>query len=132
MNWNFARTGAVMAAAVTLVATAATAGGDDYAFQSVSTEVKTGKGVVVAMRLVNKLTGKPVTDAVIFRSRLDMSPDGMGQMTAPLAALPATEPGVYVFRTDLVMAGGWSLKLMAKVQGEPATIHGIVIFAAKD
>ncbi len=132
MNSNFALAGAVMAAAVALVAMPATAGADDYAFQPVTAEVKTGKGVVVAVRVLNKLTGKPVTDAIIFRSRLDMSPDGMGQMTAPLAALPATEPGIYVFRTDLVMAGGWSLKLMARVQGEPQTIQGVVIFTAKD
>ncbi len=132
MNSNLALAGAVMAAAAALVAMPAMAGADDYAFQPVNAEVKTGKGVVVAVRLLHKLTGKPVTDAIIFRSRLDMSPDGMGQMTAPLAASPATEPGVYMFRTDLVMSGGWSLKLMAKVQGEPATIQGIVIFAAKD
>jgi len=132
MNSTFALAAAVIAAAAAFVAMPAAAGADDYALQPVSSEVKTGKGVVVAMRLVNKITGKPVTDAIIFRSRLDMSPDGMSAMTAPLTALPTTEPGVYAFRTDLVMSGGWSLKLMAKVQGEPATIQGIVIFTAKD
>jgi hypothetical protein len=38
---------------------------------------------------------------------------------------------VYAFQTNLVMAGGWALKLMAKVQGEPDTIEGTVVFTAK-
>ena len=48
------------------------------------------------------------------------------------AAEPAGEPGVYRFNADLTMAGGWALKLMAKVQGEPETIEGTVVFKAKN
>ena len=32
------------------------------------------------MRLVNKKSGKPVPDAVIFAKRIDMAPDGMEMM----------------------------------------------------
>ena len=47
--------------------------------------------------------------AVLFRTRLDMSPDSMGEMTAKHAAMPGSEPGVYRFKADFTMAGGWAL-----------------------
>jgi len=119
----------IVAAAIAASATA-WAGANDYEFQPVSPLVKTGN-VTIAVRLVHKPTGKPVPDAIVFRSRVDMSPDGMGQMAAPLTAAPSPQAGVYAFQTNLVMAGGWALKLMAKVQGEPDTIEGTVVFTAK-
>jgi citrate synthase len=50
------------------------AGANDYAFEAVKAGVKKGNGVTVAVRLVNKATHKPVPDAVIVASRIDMSP----------------------------------------------------------
>src|SRR5207244_8963481 len=41
-------------------------------------DVKKGDDVVVSVRLKHKATGKPVTDAVIVQTRIDMSPDAMG------------------------------------------------------
>jgi hypothetical protein len=83
------------------------------------------------VRLVHKPTGKPVEGAVIFRTRLDMSPDSMAEMTAKHAAIPGSQPGIYRFRADLTMAGGWAFKLQAKVPGETETIEGTVVFKAK-
>jgi hypothetical protein len=83
------------------------------------------------VRLVHKPSGKPVEGAVIFRSRLDMSPDAMGEMTAQHTAQPAKEPGIYRFKAHLTMAGRWAFKLMAKVPGESETIEGTVVFKAK-
>ena len=103
----------------------------DYEFQPVVVDVKNGVDSEVAVRLVHKPTGKPVEGAVIFRTRLDMSPDSMGEMTARHAAIPGTEPGVYRFKADFTMAGGWALKLQAKVPGEAETIEGTVVFKAK-
>jgi hypothetical protein len=40
----------------------------------------------------------------------------MQEMTAPLEQLPSTEPGVYRFKTDLMMQGRWQLSLGAKRQ----------------
>jgi hypothetical protein len=124
------------AAAACLIATfgvlPASAGPNDYAFEPVPADVRNGKASELAIRIVHKPTGKPVVGAVVFRTRLDMSPDSMETMTAKHEALPSTEPGVYRFKADLTMAGGWALKLMAKVQGEPDTITGTVIFKAKD
>jgi YtkA-like len=77
---------------------------------------------------VHKPSGKPVADAV--RMRIDMAPDGMGEMVSPVAALPATGPGVYAFKTDLPMAGRYQFSIAAKVQGEQETVVGKVVFKA--
>ena len=101
----------------------------DYEFQLMRNEVKKGDALV-AVRLVNKRTGKAVPDAVISAKRIDMAPDGMATMAAPLEQLPATEPGVYRFKTELVMAGRWQLSLAAKVQGETGTVESKLVVRA--
>lgn len=122
-----------LAASLTLAAASlpAAAGANDYIFEPVKVDVKNGSGSELAVRIVHKPTGKPVEGAVLFRTRLDMSPDSMGEMTAKHVAQSSTEPGVYKFKADLTMAGGWALKLMAKVPGETDTIEGTVVFKAK-
>lgn len=102
----------------------------DYVFEPVSVEVKRGDDVIVAVRLKHKATGKPVIDAVIIQTRIDMAPDNMAEMASPLTPMPSKEPGVYAFRTELSMAGRWLLSIAAKVQGEPETVVGKVIFRA--
>ena len=109
----------------------AEAGAKDYEFRPVIVEVKNGSARDVGVRLVDKRTGKPVTGAVIFRTRLDMSPDTMDEMTAKHAAAPSGEPGVYRFKADFTMAGRWALKLQAKVPGETETVEGTIVFNAK-
>ena len=84
----------------------------------------------MAVRLVNRKTGLPVPDAVIFARRIDMAPDGMASMTSLLEPLPSTTPGVYRFRTQLGMAGGWRLSVAAKVQGETGTLEGRLVLRA--
>ena len=76
--------------------------------------MKKGAGAIVAVRLVNKKTGKTVPDAVIFAKRIDMTPDGMGDMQESLEPLVQAEPGVYRFRTNLPMAGRWQLSSWAQ------------------
>lgn len=131
MTVKFRSLAAAAGIATALVATSVFAGKNDYIFEPVAVEVKNGPGSELAVRLVHQPSGKPVAGAVIFRSRLDMSPDAMGEMTAKVAAQPAKEPGVYRFNADLTMAGRWALKLMAKVPGETETIEGTVVFKAK-
>lgn len=121
---------AVLAAALSLTAGAAFAAASDYAFEAVMAEMKKGDDVTVAVRLVHKPTGKPVADAVIIRTRVDMAPDGMAEMQSPVSPLPASEPGVYAFKTDLPMAGRYQLSVAVKVQGEPETVTGKVIVKA--
>jgi hypothetical protein len=121
---------AALAATLALVSSSAMAGAADYAFEPVNPEMKKGDGVTLAIRLVNKQAGKPVPDAVIFKTRVDMAPDGMAEMASEVTALPSKEPGVYPFKTDLPMAGRYQVTLSAKVQGEPETITGKVIVKA--
>src|ERR1700732_1610628 len=90
----------------------------DYEFQLVQSEMKKGDGAIVAVRLVNKKSGRLVPDAVFFTKRIDMAPDAMQEMTAPLEQLPSIEPGNYRFKTDLTMQGRWQLSLGATGQGE--------------
>jgi hypothetical protein len=121
---------AALAATISLAASAAMAGAGDYAFEPVNPEMKKGDDATVAVRLTNKTTGKPVPDAVIFKTRVDMAPDGMAEMESSVAPLPSKEPGVYAFKTDLPMAGRYQVTLSAKVQGEADTVTGKVIVTA--
>jgi hypothetical protein len=117
--------------AALLIGTATTAQADikDYEFQLVDKEVKQGEATI-AVKLVHKPSGRAIPDAVIFAKRIDMGPEQMEAMTAPLDAVPSTEPGVYRFRTDLTMAGNWALSLAAKVQGESGTVENKLILKA--
>jgi hypothetical protein len=122
---------AVVVVGAVAITSPAFAGANDYAFEPVAAEVKKGDGAVVAVRLKHKASGKPVTDAVIAQTRIDMAPDGMPTMAAPLTPMPGSEPGVYAFKTDLSMAGRWLLSISAKVQGERETVTGKITFRAK-
>jgi len=103
----------------------------DYEFQLVQKEIKKGDGAIIAVRLMNKKSGKPVqTEAVIFAKRIDMAPDAMQEMTSPVEQLPSIEPGVYRFKTDLTMEGRWRLSLGAKVQGEEGTVASQLFLTA--
>ena len=127
---------AALGFATIISASAAISGASDYEFQPVAVDIKNGAGSELAVRLVHKPTGKPVDGALLIRTRLDMSPDSMGEMTAKHTAMPpgtsGTDPGVYRFKADLTMAGGWAFKLQAKVPGETETVEGTVVFKAKN
>lgn len=101
----------------------------DYEFQLVQPETKSGEAIL-DVRLVDKRSGKSVPDAVIFAKRIDMAPDGMEMMTAPIEELPSTQPGVYRFKAQITMAGGWRLSLGAKVQGETDTVENKLVLKA--
>jgi hypothetical protein len=132
MTKNLPFTGAMLLGGVLIIgsATVSLAAAPDYEFQPVETNVKQGQGSPVSVRLIDKRTGKAVTDAVIFTTRMDMAPEGMEMMTTPVVAAASTEPGVYSFKSDFVMAGGWRFKLAAKVQGEPETVQGEIVLKA--
>ena len=118
--------GAVLLAAI---AGSALADTKDYEFQLIDKEVKKGEAVI-AVKLVHKPSGRAIPDAVIFAKRIDMGPDGMEMMAAPIEAVSSTEPGIYRFKTDLSMAGRWALSLGAKVQGETGTVENKLIVKA--
>ncbi|MBU6464019.1 MAG: FixH family protein [Bradyrhizobium sp.] len=103
----------------------------DYEFQLVEPTVHAGADRIVTVKLMNKKTGKPVPDAVIFASRLDMAPDGMQEMVTKVTSMPGTEPGTYRFKATFSMAGRWQLSLGAKVQGETGTVENKLVITAQ-
>ena len=121
---------ALIGVAVFGFATLAYADIKDYEFQLVDQTIKAGPDKTIAVRLVNKTTGKPVPDAVIFASRLDMTPDGMQEMATKLTPMSGAEPGTYRFKANVSMAGHWQLSLGAKVQGETGTVENKLLIQA--
>ena len=118
---------------VALVGSAAIARADikDYKFELVDQAVQAGADKIITVKLMNTKTGKPVPDAVIFATRLDMAPDGMQEMVTKVTPMPGTEPGTYRFKATLSMAGGWQLSLGAKVQGETGTVENKLVITAQ-
>ena len=124
---------AILAALSASVGTSNVARADvkDYEFQLVDPAMKVGPNTVIRVRLLNKVAGKPVPAAVIFATRLDMAPDGMGEMTTKISLVPDTEPGIYKFEANVSMAGHWQLSLGAKVQGETGTVESHLVMLAQ-
>jgi hypothetical protein len=120
---------AIGAALISAIATSALADIQDYEFRLIDKEVKQGEATI-RVKLVHKPSGRAVPDAVIFAKRIDMGPESMEAMTAPLETMSSTEPGIYHFKTNLTMAGNWALSLAAKVQGETGTVETRLIVKA--
>ena len=127
MPWKSVLSVGAVLAAMSFTGTAF-AGADEYVFEPVKSEIKSSNVATVAVRLLYKPTGKPVTDAAIVQTRLDMAPDGMADMATAIVPLPSPEPGVYAFKAPLTMTGRWLLTISAKVQGEPETVLGKLTF----
>jgi YtkA-like protein len=122
---------ALIGIAMTGSGTVARADIKDYEFQLVDQTITAGPDKVITVRLINKASGKPVPDAVIFATRLDMAPDGMQEMATKVTPMPGTEPGTYRFKATLSMAGRWQLSLGAKVQGERGTVENKLVLTAQ-
>ena len=86
-TWRMSARSAVLAAAAALTPLAgALAAAEDYEFRLATPDVRQGDGAVIAVRLVHRPTGRAVPDAVIYATRLDMSPENMATMTTPLVS----------------------------------------------
>jgi YtkA-like protein len=103
----------------------------EYEFRLVEPTVAVGKDKIVTVQLVNKTTGKPVPDAVIFATRLDMGPEGMPEMATKIVREPGGEPGSYRFKAAFGMEGKWLLSLGAKVQGETGSVESKLVITAQ-
>jgi hypothetical protein len=132
-RFNFAHAirAALMVAVFAGTSTAAVADIRDYKFELVGDTVAADPDKVVTVRLVNTKTGKPVPDAVIFATRLDMAPDAMQEMVTKVTPMPGGEPGTYKFKASFGMAGRWQLSLGAKVQGETGTVDSKLVITAQ-
>jgi hypothetical protein len=131
LNISRALRAALIGIAMSGSVTIARADVKDYEFQLVDQTVQAGPDKTIVVRLMNKKTGKPVADAVIFATRLDMAPDGMQEMATRVAPMPGGEPGTYRFKANIGMAGRWQLSLGAKVQGETGTLESKLVITAQ-
>ena len=125
------RTAAIAVAAVLALSSLSGCGQaatSPYVFSTSAAEIDMDGDPVVDVRLTRD--GKPVENAVIFETRFDMGPDGMGEMAAEVTPQGSPSPGVYRFAVKPMMGGRWELKLGAKVQGEAETVRGSVIVTA--
>jgi hypothetical protein len=132
---TFKLTRAVQAALIGMVAIgfapSALAEIRDYEFKLVEPTVTVGKDKIVTLQLVNTKSGKPVPDAVIFATRLDMAPEGMPEMATKIVREPGGEPGNYRFKAAFGMEGRWLLSIGAKVQGETGTVESKLVITAQ-
>ncbi|MFB9265608.1 FixH family protein [Bradyrhizobium erythrophlei] len=130
-NTSRALGAALIGLAITGSASVAHAEIKNYEFQLVQPTVQAGADRIVAVRLIDKTSGKAVPDAVIFATRLDMAPDGMQEMVTKVTPMPGTEPGTYRFKASFSMAGRWQLSLGAKVQGETGSVDSKLVVTAE-
>lgn len=116
-------------AQILLVGTApfAIAAPEDYEFKVIETDLPQGDDAILTVVVTDVRTQAPVTDAVIFATRLDMAPDGMATMTSPVAALASDIPGQYRFQADLGMAGAWRFSIAVHLDAETEVIRREII-----
>lgn len=132
MNTTVSLRSLVLAPVLILVtAFSGNAAPQDYAFKIVESELHSGAGINISVSLTDLRTNAPVSDAVIFTTRLDMAPEGMEGMTAPVEAVATNIQGQYQFKVDLAMAGNWRFQIAAKVQGEAETVQGELILGVQ-
>ncbi|NVN87339.1 MAG: FixH family protein [Rhodopseudomonas sp.] len=132
MKTQFSRAAQAALIAVAIVGSTTISRADikDYEFRLTEPTVAVGKDKIVTVQLINKTTGKPVPDAVIFATRLDMGADGMPEMSTKIVREPGGEPGSYRFKAAFGMEGRWTLSLGAKVQGETGSVESKLVITA--
>ena len=102
---------------------------DDYEFKVLQSNLPQGDAAIFTVSVRDLRTQAPVTDAVIFATRLDMAPDGMETMTASVEALASDAPGHYRFQADLGMAGAWRFSIAVHFDEETEVIRREVILS---
>ena len=120
-NFAHALQAALIAAAIGGASTAALADIKDYRFELVDKTVQAGPDKVITVRLMNTKTGKPVPDAVIFATRLDMAPDGMQEMATKI--VPCSGRGAGQLQVQGDVRNGGALAAFARRQGSGRDRH---------
>jgi Cu(I)/Ag(I) efflux system membrane fusion protein len=100
-------------------------------WEAVTPEVAMGESVRIEVRLAGSEKPIPADQIEVTTQRIDMGPDDMAAMEAPLKPVPSPAPGVLAFETELVMAGRWALTLSATVSGQAAPVTGTVIYTVR-
>ncbi|MFZ5690024.1 MAG: efflux RND transporter periplasmic adaptor subunit [Pseudomonadota bacterium] len=103
---------------------------DAPAFAAVRPEVPVGRNTRIELRLGGIDPAPAAAEVIVEKARLDMGPDGMEAMAAPLRKLPGVTPGVLAYQTDLIMAGRWAFTITARIPGRTDPVTSTVIFTA--
>jgi hypothetical protein len=103
----------------------------DYRFELMDKAVKVGAGAVIRIRVVNISTKKSVDDAEVRVNALDMSPEGMAEMSAKAMPVASNQAEVHAFTANLTMAGRWSLSVEATIPGESAPVRDKLLLRAQ-
>jgi len=103
----------------------------DYRIELVEKTVKAGTGAIIRIRLVNISSKKSVADADILVNALDMSPDGMADMSAKTVPMQSNNSEVHEFKADLAMPGRWALSLEATIPGESTSLRDKLLLRAQ-
>ncbi|MGE0665778.1 MAG: FixH family protein [Sphingomonadales bacterium] len=101
-----------------------------FAFSAQPNQMKVGVPSTFTVQ-VSSPSNAPVSGAKITATRLDMGPDGMAEMTAPIKPVNSGGGGGQAFSATLPMAGHWAVSLEAKVPGEVGPVRGQVVLEAK-
>jgi len=124
---------ACSAAAIYILVIAGWTGiGRAQTWQAVNPEVAAGGKIRLEVRLVGAGAEAMAGPVSVTATRLDMGPDGMAAMTAPLTPVPAVTPGAVAFETELAMAGRWALTIAGVPAGHSTPVSGVVVFTASD
>jgi len=113
-----------------LPATRASAAAADYDFELAGVHPAKAGQTDVTLRLVHLPDHVPIPGAVIFQPRAVMA--GMEDMPGAATAESGKPPGTYTLHVATSMAGTWTLRLAAKVQGEPQTLRAAIPFDAAE
>jgi hypothetical protein len=112
-------------------ALAATEHAPDYRLELAEQPTKSGKTLIVQVRLMHVPDGEPVTNATVAALRFDMGPDGMAAMSAPAKAAASPRSGIYAFETWPSMPGNWALRLRATLPDHAPVEVALVVVAPK-
>lgn len=81
------------------------------------------------VRLVWASNGAPITNAKVALLRVDMSPDGMDEMTARAYVRPYGDPGSYRVEVHPLMAGRWAVTLDGHMADHPVSVRQVLTVA---
>lgn len=109
----------------------ALAGGEDYRFETVNSEIKASNAATLMVRLINKPSGTPIVGAHVIETRLVMPHHGSADMISAIAPLPDREATVFAFKAPMMMEGDWLLTLAAKIPGQSELVTGTLVFRVK-
>lgn len=84
---------------------------------------------LILVRLVWAATGTPVPNTKVTLLRVDMSPDGMPDMTARSYVRPFGAPGTYGVEVHPMMAGRWAVTLDGHMTDHPVSVRQVLTVA---